>query len=149
MAALGRLLQIIGWLWIAFGFFGPMIGLPSIPWFAGLILVFVSRVVRARASQMEREDQEDDTLRPNVERKADPPKTRANPAPTPPSKPAPVVEPSRSEIEQRLVATMRDDIETPDPAAVDDLLAQIQEVDRPKTSAEMIAEAHQRWNKRP
>ena len=142
MAALGRILQVVGWLWVAFGFFGPMLGLPGVPWFAGLILVFVSRVVRARAAQMEREAYEDDTLRPNVERKADPPKTRTSPAPV-------VVEPSRTEIEQRLVATMRDEIDTPDQADVDELLAQIKDVDRPKTSAEMIAEARQRWNKRP
>ncbi|HEU4320065.1 MAG TPA: hypothetical protein VFS66_08280 [Acidimicrobiia bacterium] len=149
MAALGRILQIIGWLWVAFGVLGPMFGLPGFPWFAGLILLLISRVVRARASQMERDALGDDTPVPNVERTPDPPKTRANPAPMT-ARPAPiVVEPSRTEIEQKLVATMRDEIDTTDQDEVDELLAQIHDVGRPKSSAEMIAEARQRWNKRP
>jgi outer membrane biosynthesis protein TonB len=54
MAALGRILQIIGWLWVLVGLVGPRagldaFGLDSIGVFPGLILIFIARAFRARA----------------------------------------------------------------------------------------------------
>jgi len=148
MAVVGRILQVLGWLWVAFGFFGPLLDLPNISWLPGFVLVFVSRILRTQAARNSKaEEIEDDTPVPNVERKPDPPKVQTRPAPVAP-KPTPVVvEPDRDEIEKRLFETMQERAEVPALADVDDFLARTDE--RPKTSAELIAEARQRWNKRP
>ena len=149
MAVLGRILQILGWLWVAFGVFGPLLDLPNISWFPGLILVFLSRIVRTQVARRSRAEEQDDTPIPNVERPPDPPKTQSRPAPAAPQPTPVVVEPSRQEIEQVLLDSMREKADVPDPVVVDQLSSHVDDVERPKTSAEMIAEARQRWNKRP
>jgi len=53
MAALGRLLQIIGWLWLAAGFILPALDLADITVFPGLILIFVARALRTQAARNE------------------------------------------------------------------------------------------------
>lgn len=149
---MGRILQIIGWIWVAFGFFGPTVNLPGIPWFPGFILVFISRILRANARRREPDLHHADaeTPTPNVARRPDPPKPQERPSQTPKPPPQPVVvEPSRGEIEARLFESMNEMSDGADPAEVDELLEQINQMDRPKSSAEMIAEARERWNKRP
>jgi hypothetical protein len=51
MAALGRLLQVIGWLWLVAGFALPALDLAEINPFPGLILIFVARALRTQAAR--------------------------------------------------------------------------------------------------
>ena len=105
MAALGRLLQIIGWLWVLVGFIGPRVdldafGLESIGVLPGLVLIFIARAFRARARA--EEEQESGEARPQprpirtdtgAERRQAP--STPAPARSEPSPPAARQEPSR------------------------------------------------------
>jgi hypothetical protein len=57
MAILGRILQFAGWLWIAASFFGSFIDLPDVGFLPGLILVFVSRVLRTQIRRRQPSDE--------------------------------------------------------------------------------------------
>ncbi|MGD2042931.1 MAG: hypothetical protein PVJ28_04715, partial [Acidimicrobiia bacterium] len=69
MTALGRILQAIGWVWVALAFFGGFINLPFDPnIFPGLILIFISRVFRAQGARTTTAEQEEaETLEEQVE----------------------------------------------------------------------------------
>lgn len=163
MAVLGRILQAIGWVWLALGFFGPILNLPiDVNFFPGIILIFIARIFRAQAAR--RESQEAEAQASEVEqsqpRALNTERTRSQPpSPGPTNRPEP--EPNRPEaakprpeakrqemLEQVLLAGTELATEStpqPDTSGVEETPAST----RPLSSAEMIARAHKRWNKRP
>lgn len=181
MSALGRILQIIGWLWIAAGFFGPLVNVPGISVFPGIIILFISRVVRRQSEQVPRSEdnveqatEQQETPRIlNTERRPRPaPEVEPKPAPEPKlalepkqeTEPIWRIEPKHStepnqRIEPEPVESERGELlervllagqemaeqseEPPRPELVTD------EDGRPLSSAEMIARAHRRWDRRP
>lgn len=155
MAALGRVLQVIGWLWLISGFVLPMFNLPDLGFFPGLILVFVARILRRQADRQQLPDTSMGPVEPS-ETPPQPASREIRPAPTPePARrlPPPVLdpEPDRDVVLEQVVLEaadrvdevemMADDAEMPASDPGDDLLA------TPKSSAEMIADARKRWNK--
>jgi len=162
MQAIGRILQIVGWLWFAAGIVGPVVGLDRFNFFPGLVLVFFSRIIRAQAArtaspQPETNEGEAETTPPprplNTERgqpSAPTPSPQVSYTPRPPV-PELVVDSAeppddQSDLLERIVAAGREVGEeitektsTPDLAEPD--------MDRkPMTSEEMIARAHRRWD---
>ena len=173
MTALGRILQVIGWVWIAVGFFGPMVNLPNVSVFPGIIILFISRVIRKQGEQPqpreESADQDDDQVTPrplNTQRSTPPAVPRKAPQPPPATqtearaksmpepKPAPKAPEAgtppdeRGELLERVLLVGQELAEEPaehgplEPIS-DDLES------RPLSSAEMIARAHRRWDRRP
>lgn len=166
MAILGRVLQVVGWLWIAASFFGNFIDLPNFGFFPGLILVFASRILRFQSRR--RQPGEDD--REPVETAVETPGPRqlyterskqtagtsqTQPVPRASPKPAPAKptvvwpkdeagpEAERDDlIEKILVAgsELADDKDMP-------TLEPTYE-GKPLTSAEMIERARQRWDRK-
>ncbi|MGD2059703.1 MAG: hypothetical protein PVF87_02450 [Acidimicrobiia bacterium] len=178
MAAAGRVLQVIGWIWVALGFFGPFLNLPlDVNLFPGIILVFVARVLRAQAARNAPVEYEAPAPEPE---RAEPRilNTERSRAPEPVVKPEPVAksepvverepkprpssarsaagttrsesEPERVELEEKLLFAgmeLAGKAESEPMSAGE--VAELGESTRPLSSAEMIAEAHKRWNKRP
>lgn len=171
MAILGRVLQVIGWLWIAASVLGNFVAIdiPELNFFPGLILVFVSRVLRTqnrRRQPIEVTAGEATptpgapTPRPlNTERLQEPQqvvgpaKTRTPPAKSPPPAKSEVVWPN----DHSAGTPEREDL-------IDQILVAGSELERQKaeipnlepshdgkqlTSAEMIARARQRWDRKP
>ncbi len=184
MAAAGRVLQTIGWIWVALGFFGPFLNLPvDVNLFPGIILVFLSRILRTQAARNAPVEYEtpapgEEQVEPrilNTERPRPPeplakPETVAKPEivakPEPVVVPEPVVEPrpepsrletprleskpERAELEEKMLfagteLASRTESEPMSQGEETD----IGEAMRPLSSSEMIARAHERWNKRP
>lgn len=174
MTALGRILQVIGWVWIAVGFFGPMVNLPNVSVFPGIIILFIARVIRKQGEQQtqpreESAEQADDQVTPrplNTQRSRPPvgPRRARQPAPAAPTGPRaePTTEPKPvpSALEAGPPADQREELlervllvgqeladEPPEPM----YLEQISDDDesRPLSSAEMIARAHRRWDRKP
>jgi hypothetical protein len=175
MAGLGRLLQIIGWLWLVGGFVLPALDLADITVFPGLILIFVARALRTQAARHAPPDPADvepvveperilNTDRPRVEPKPSPkpspqpvtipPQTEPSPNPTRPT--------SRESVIERIAAAGREgeaDLTKPGRGKPELTKADRDEADvtaprgetKPMSSEEMIAAAHRRWNadKRP
>ncbi|HUG31622.1 MAG TPA: hypothetical protein VMM14_01915 [Acidimicrobiia bacterium] len=175
MAALGRILQIIGWLWFAAGFLGPLVGFDGVNLFPGLILVFVARAIRTQAARHapSEPDEVDREEEPRPERVLN---TERVPRTPPPPAPDPIVRYQRAEAQ----TTMDEDDEEDDPDSGerDNLIERIAlagrettttsesaadrsggstlESDRhavaprrkPMTSAEMLAQAHKRWDRK-
>jgi hypothetical protein len=166
MAAVGRILQVIGWIWLALGFFGSLINLPvDLDILPGIVLIFIARIFRAQAARRAPEESEAPTTgesqpRPsplNTERSRSrvPP-----PEPTPPARPTPepvLLEPpqpspetKRKEmLDQILVAGTELATESSPPETGSPAEEEAPEPTRPMSSAEMIARAHERWDKRP
>lgn len=173
MTAFGRILQVIGWLWIAVGFFGPMVNLPDVSVFPGIIILFVSRVIRKQGEQTRRQEDDVDqyeqheaprplntqrpqrrteakktpeamatsTKQPESKSSLDPQVGRAEPKPENDNE-------ERSDLFERVLLAGQDladerggsfDLETTSEG--DD--------GTPMSSAEMIARAHRRWDRRP
>ena len=175
MAALGRILQIIGWLWFAAGFLGPLVGFEEVNLFPGLILIFVARAIRTQAARRAppEPDEDDRVEEPRPERVLN---TERVPRTPPPPAPDPIVRYQRAEAQ----TTMDEDDEQDDPRSGerDNLIERIALAGRetttnsesaadrsagstlesdhravapktkPMTSAEMLAQAHKRWDRK-
>ncbi len=163
MAALGRILQIAGWLWLIGGFFGSIFGFISLNLLPGIILVFVARVIRNQAGTREMPDLGE---QPSVEEQQQPatPTAEAPPQRQPPPSPEPYVleTPSRGEPapephsspkpgpRRRLLEEVvgldpdRDDDDASEETSM--ISDQMTEERRPMSSAEMLARAHERWD---
>lgn len=157
MAAIGRILQVLGWLWIIAGIAGSFFNFGGFNVFPGIILLFVSRALRkqTRRSQIpdigREQEQEPAYDEPEVpERMLNTDRHRE----VPPPEPEPVVldleepEPSpsgdeRGEMIERILAAGREVSDVTDEAVSDEG----ESVDsKPISSAEMIARAHDRWD---
>lgn len=168
MAVLGRILQIVGWVWVAVGFFGPMLDLPGgLNFFPGFILVFVSRIFRTQAARNASHDDESEPLAEEPQQRAfNTDRGRTTPAPEPrptgvePSKTKPVPtdsifkltppEPKESKdhlLEQILLAG-KEVADQPAGPPDDITPADVADPEGPISSAEMIARAKRRWDKR-
>lgn len=165
MAALGRILQIVGWLWLIGGFIGGLIGFISLNLLPGIILVFVARVIRNQADTGEMPELGE---HPSVEEQQRPPaptaettpQRQAPPSPEPyvletPSRREPIPEPQpdpKPAPRRRLleeVVGLDPDSEDDDAGGETDMSTD-QPADvgqrRPMSSAEMLARAHERWD---
>lgn len=168
MTALRRILQVIGWVWIAAGLFGSVVDLPGVSVFPGIILLFISRVIRKQTGQIpsrddhDDEDEEEAAMRPdprplNTEREYRPvPEPVSKSRPMQEETPAPASsrqeadadpdEEDRSELLERVLLAGKE-------RAEESLEPRYPEIglgpDRSLSSAEMIARAHRRWDRRP
>jgi len=193
MTALGRVLQLIGWLWIAVGFFGPIVNIPDISVFPGIIILFVSRVIRKQGERTQRREedveyaQQQPTPRPLNTQRSKPPTLQPKRAPEPGKASQPKRAPEPRETPEPRVASTEEpllrpspDLETASSAAPKpggdekgrtEMLERVllagkrttraprapvypktkseDEQGRPLTSAEMIARAHRRWDRKP
>lgn len=175
MTALGRILQVIGWLWIAVGFFGPAVNLPDVSVFPGIIILFISRVLRKQGGQATRDEdgtelgaeQPDEPRMLNTERPQRPapkpkptpktppiPDTVPEPKPRPQMKPQPELKPQpeaieeeRGELLERVLLASQEMAEESQEPQYPQLATERE--DGPLTSAEMIARAHRRWDRKP
>lgn len=168
MAVLGRILQIVGWLWIGASFFGNFIDLPNFGFFPGLILVFVSRILRVQSRRRQPSEDEEGPVDVDVATPTPRPlytersKQTAGTAQTEPVTRAP----SKSAPPRSQVVWPKDEIgsETePDDLIEKILVAGFEPADdksdkpgleptyegKPLTSAEMIERARQRWDRKP
>ncbi len=168
MAVIARLLQAIGWVWVIAGFLLPAFGLARPNIFPGFILIFVARALRTQAARHAPPEEEvqlpaetqhvlhtrRDRSEPNV---ATPPPTPAE-APKPPrGVTQPTVEPvvvsqpvERDDIIDRIAMAGRAASDaTPErqkPTVPSPSIGE--ERKAPMTSAEMIAQAKKRWDKK-
>lgn len=165
MAALGRILQIAGWLWLIGGFFGSIFGFISLNLIPGIILVFVARVIRNQAGTREMPDLGE---QPSVEEQQQPvtptaeapPQRQPLPSPEPyvletPSRREPAPEPQldpkpgpRRRLLEEVVGLdpdRDDDDASEETAMTSDQMTDTDER-RPMSSAEMLARAHERWD---
>lgn len=175
MTALGRLLQVIGWLWIAVGFLGPIVNIPDVSVFPGIIILFASRVIRKLGEQAGREErdaeqvEEQEPSRPlNTERSQPPVMERKTPEPEliPPERPRqrPVPAPEenattvpssatepeeRTDLSNRVLLTGGRTTDKPKRPVYPTKTASAPEQEAPLTSAEMIARARRRWDRKP
>lgn len=161
MAALGRLLQVIGWLWLVAGFVLPAIGLADITVFPGLILIFVARALRTQAARNAPpevdEEPEPEARILNTDRvRVEPKPAEKQPPPAPqqvtiPRQVEPLPKPPASSERDSLIERIAD--------AGREVEAELSETDRapldvtasrgtskPMSSEEMIAAARRRWN---
>lgn len=165
MGAFGRILQVIGWLWLAFAFFGPMFNLPRLDIFPGIIIVFVARVFRAQATRRERADAGEmlqaetrpQQVQPRKPRRETPrvespvPPTESKPKPKPKPTPSSVrPEPKMPDAAEREVMLEKILLTGQELAeeSVEEQIAVADETPQKMSSAEMIARAHERWNKK-
>ena len=155
MAVLGRILQVIGWIWLAAGVAGQFFDLPVDDVFPGLILLVASRFIRAQAARNAPDEGEIalSTLEPGP-RPLNP--DRMSTAPRPPMAPPPAPTPAasapkpeadgREELLEDFLLAGRKATEDPVEAAgvpvEPDIAGQ-------RSSADMIADAKKRWSKRP
>lgn len=167
MAALGRILQIVGWLWLAIGFLGPRLdipgldGLASFGVFPGIIMLFIARLIRRQARSQMPELPGNESARPPVPQPAKP-----EPEPTPPERPLntdrqrptpppvePVPEPEplaevkeHNEILEKILAANEGTAKPP-------TTTRTTPTQRDKvptmTSDEMVAQARRRWDRKP
>jgi hypothetical protein len=154
MTALGRILQVIGWLWIAVGLFGPIVDLPDISVFPGIIVLFISRVIRKQGQQAERRDQpdepEEERYEPRILNTERQHQTSPEPRPRLGNEPILVAPEERDDLLERVLLTGK--AVTTDEMAEDPLEPKYPSIDLDSgtrlTSAEMIARAHRRWDRR-
>jgi hypothetical protein len=173
MAAIGRVLQVIGWLWFIAGFVGPMFGFESLNLFPGLVLIFIARMFRTRArgemppgpgeQETRPEPQPVETLRPQP-REQPPPQPAPKPSAPSQSSEArsetkaepeyvrPVEE--RNQLLERIAlagseaADEQATTQSGKPSAASKKGAKpAEEARAPMSSAEMIAEARKRWDR--
>jgi len=164
MAALGRILQIVGWLWLIGGFIGGLIGFISLNLLPGIILVFIARVIRNQADtrempELEEQPSVEEQQRPQIPT-AETPRRQAPPSPEPyvpetPSRrePAPEPQPDLTPAPRRrnlLEEVIGLDPDRDDDASGETDMSSDQPTDagqrRPMSSAEMLARAHERWD---
>lgn len=160
MQVLGRILQVVGWLWVAAGFFGPALNLPfDLNFFPGIILVFISRILRAQAARYGGDEEEPvtpaSTRQPvEVQRPAPRPQPERRPRPEPreAETTSADAEANRQEMLEQILITGTEVAEEEASPAPEAEPAEIEETDHsgssgPMSSAEMIAQARKRWNK--
>lgn len=157
MAAVGRILQVLGWLWIIAGIAGSFFDFGGFNVFPGIILLFISRALRRRTPRSQIPDVGREQEQEPIDEEPEVPERMLNTErhrEIPPPEPEPVVldlpepEPSpppeeRSEVIERIVAAGREVSDVADERASDEDKG----VDsKPMSSAEMIARAHDRWD---
>lgn len=165
MAALGRILQIVGWLWLIGGFIGGLIGFISLNLLPGIILVFIARVIRNQADTREmpelgeqpsvEEQQRPQASTAETQRRQTPPspepyvlETPSRRGPSPEPQPDPKPAPRRRDLLEEVIGLDPDPGD--DDASGETDMPSDQPVDtgrrRPMSSAEMLARAHERWD---
>lgn len=173
MTAFGRILQVIGWLWIAVGFFGPLVNVPDVSVFPGIIILFISRVIRKQGEQTRRQEDDIDQLeqqeapRPlNTQRPQRRAEAKKSPEPMAISTKQPESKSSldpkvggaepkpesdneeRSDLFERVLLAGQDLADKPGDSFDPETTSE--GVDgSPMSSAEMIARAHRRWDRKP
>lgn len=177
MASLGRILQLAGWLWFAVGFLSPMVGYDLVNPFPGLILIFVARAIRTQAARNAPEDdgheEPAEPAQPERPLNTDRIPTPAPRSPTPDpvaryreAKPAPrperahVPEPGSSAdeggepdereniIERIVIAGRQATTKESSQERVDSARSVRSGDTKPMSSAEMIAQARKRWDRK-
>jgi hypothetical protein len=167
MAAIGRILQIIGWLWFIAGFVGPVFDFESVNPFPGLVLIFIARIFRARArSEMppgpgdvgaEPQPAQVETRRSQPRQQTPLPPKRVETPPVEKPNPEPRLErpvDERNELLERIAMAGRETAEEPANPRLEKKGATLEEGDdepsdvvKPQmSSAEMIARARKRWD---
>jgi hypothetical protein len=167
MAAIGRILQVIGWLWFVAGFVGPLFDFESVNPFPGLVLVFIARVFRARArSEMppgpgdvgaEPQPAQVETPRSQPRQPAPPTPKRVETPPLEQPKPETRLErpvDERNELLERIAMAGRESADEPVLPRLEEKGATLDKGDQKPTdvvkphmsSAEMIAQARKRWD---
>jgi len=168
MAAVGRILQVIGWLWFIAGFVGPVFDFDYLNPFPGLVLIFIARVFRSRArsemppgpgdAQPAPQPQPVDAPRPQpTQQTSPPPPKRPEARPTEQPKPEPLYErpvDERNELLERIAAAGRGaaepDVPEPKRQGTGPKTEEPMPGDparKPMSSAEMIAQARKRWDR--
>ena len=170
MAAIGRILQVIGWLWFIAGFVGPIFGFETVNPFPGLVLIFIARIFRTRArsemppgpadGQPQPQPQPVEPPRPQPRQETSPPSPPKLPEAGPKAAPKPEPEyerpvDERNELLERIAAAGRDAAAEPavaEPKRQDtgSRKEESEPVDasrEPMSSAEMIARARKRWDR--
>lgn len=171
---MARVLQIAGWLWFAVGIVGPMVGYDLVNAFPGLILIFVARALRKQAARNAPvEDGHEEPAEPaqperllntdRIQNPASPPPSpdpvaryrEAEPAPRPER--AYVPEPGRAadeagereDIIERIVIAGRQAATKESSQERVDSARSVRSGDtKPMSSAEMIAQARKRWDRK-
>lgn len=168
MAALGRILQIAGWLWVLAGIAGSMFDFESVNVFPGFVLIFIARILRARSrsemppapgeSPEESQPASSGSGRPEPLQQTPPPAPARVERKTPP---APKLEPEsesepepkrpvqeRNELLERLASASREAAKGPAGVDLDETESEpVEDTRTPMSSAEMIAQARQRWDR--
>ena len=157
MAAFGRILQIVGWFWVVGGVLAPMAGYERINILPGLILIFGARAIRRQAASRQEPDEE-----PVTEAEEAPQRilnTERVSRPAPPPEPIvryreaeeqaadefAAISSESDELIERMTSPSRDRETDPDvPAA----MAGDRVPDTRLSSAEMIARARERWDRK-
>jgi len=164
MAALARIVQMVGWLWVIAGLVLPALGLADPSFFPGVILIFIARALRAQAARHAPPEEPEEQI-VEAERVLNTERTRPQPIPTPAKTPQPGPSQDSRKTEQEPVAdalkrTARDDLieriamagreagERSPEVAKSDVTTPTTGEERqgPMSSAEMIARARKRWD---
>lgn len=161
MSALGRILQVVGWLWVVYGFVSPAFGLPDLSFFPGIVLVFVARILRNIGQRREMPDlgEAEPEAEPepasaprmmNTERQR---QARQEGPETPVLEPEPEPSPQRrNQLLDQIVGPGAGGGEAEVEPQSDDEVdpdTQVPSSRKPLSSAEMIARAHERWDSKP
>lgn len=167
MAALGRILQVVGWLWVIAGLVGPALGFWDLSFIPGVVVVFLARILRTQAERRElpdldrREETEEATQPPparlmNTERQRLEQQARPQPAMIehePMSDPEPIGQPTskRNQLLDQIVTAGREVEEEMSAPQREDRAEPVDAPDTPKpmSSDEMIARARKRWDSKP
>lgn len=157
MAAFGRILQIVGWFWVVGGLLAPIAGYERVNILPGLILIFGARAIRKQAASRQEPDEKPATEAEEVPQRVLNTERISRPAPSP----DPIVRyhaaeeqaadelddipPEPDSLIERITSPNRD--QEPDPV-VPSAMAGDQPPGTRLSSAEMIARAHERWNRK-
>ena len=153
---LGKFLTRIGYIWFALVFLSPLIpGLDSEAiqqtFFLALATIFAGRVVTRRAKRRPMDDvieasQPVERPRP-MPKPARPQPARRDPVRAPQPKPL-IPDPAQVEADlEKALAAYRVEPESVAPEIAEPIVIEPGEIAEPKTSAEMIAEASEQWDK--
>ncbi|HEX6300826.1 MAG TPA: hypothetical protein VF148_10220 [Acidimicrobiia bacterium] len=169
MAAIGRILQVIGWLWFLAGIVDSAFGFDFLNPFPGLVLIFIARIFRTRArsemppgpadAQAEPQPEPLRAPRPQPRQAAPPPSQDKRPETGPSAEPRP--EPKyerpvdeRNDLLERIAAAGREAMAEPDvpepergPGSRKEESKPTDVGKKPMSSAEMIAQARKRWDR--
>lgn len=160
MRALGRILQVIGWLLLLAAVAERFVGSDRLSIFPGLVIIFIARVIRAQADRTQPRDPQveepaEEATTPervlNTERRhqtpsAPPPSPQpAYMPPVPESEPLDEEPEETDELIERIVAAGR---ETAEEVEAREASTELELDHRPMSSEEMIARAHRRWDSR-
>lgn len=170
MAAIGRILQVIGWVWFVAGIVGRAFGFDYLNPFPGLVLIFIARIFRTRArgemppgpADGGAEPQPEPVRAPRPQPRPDAPRPapekRPETGPSPQPRPEPKYErpvDERNDLLERIAmagreATAEPDVPEPErqgPGSREEGSKSIDSGKKPMSSAEMIAQARKRWDR--